>query len=133
MILSASPLSRNAYMSSVELRVPGMIIASTSPISSFTPIILSATSLSYSNGSMSVKLAILGNRMTPMVRSLSSAKTCVVSDAESSSGSFNVSSYGKTPNTGSPVISSILSRPGLRISRFPLNLLITVALRRERS
>ena len=133
MILSANPLSFRANMSSVELRVPGIIIASTSPISSFTPIILSATSLSYSNGSISVKLAILGNLMTPIVMSLSSAKTCVVREAESSSGNFNVSSYGSTPKTGSPVISSILSRPGFRISKFPLNLLITVAFRRDLS
>ena len=127
MILSARPLSRSAYMSSVELRVPGMIIASTSPISSLTPIILRATSSSYSNGSISVKLAIFGSLMTAMLMSLSSAKTCVVSDAESSSGNLNVSSYGKTPRTGSPVISSILSSPGFKISKFPLNLLITVA------
>ena len=75
MIFWANPLSRSAYMSSVELRVPGMIIASTSPMSSSTPIILSATSSSYSNGSMSVKLAILGSLITPIVMSLSSAKT----------------------------------------------------------
>ena len=132
-ILSARPLSRSANMSSVELRVPGIKIASTSPMSSFTPIILSATSLSYSNGSISVKLAIFGRRITPMVMSLSSSNTWVVSEAESSSGNFKVSSYGNTPKTGSPVISSILSRPGFRISKLPLNLLMTVAFNRDRS
>ena len=91
-ILLASPLSKSSFASLVELRVPGMIIASTSPISSLGLIILIPTSSSNSKGSMSVKLEILGSLITPIIISLFSSNTWVVRDAESSSGSFNVSS-----------------------------------------
>ena len=61
-------------MSPVALRVPGNIKASKSgfsqSMSSKISIILSPTSSSYSKGSMSVKFAILGSLMTPIVISL---------------------------------------------------------------
>ena len=90
MISSAFPLFFNSIVSKIVFLVPGIIKASTFPISSLRSINFNPTSSSNSNGSISVKLAIFGSFITPIVIGLFDLNLCSYKLAESSSGNFKL-------------------------------------------
>ena len=76
-----------------------------------------------SSGAKSVKFEMRGRRMTAKSNSAGVCLDCRRSDRLSSS-SMSTCRYGITPTNGIGSLSCIMSRPGLRMSTSPRNLLI---------